>query len=122
MEWFYSGIGGIRQMAGSGAYDKIIISPDVVGDLTWAETSFNTVHGEIISNWKIEGNKFILKVKIPVGCSAIVAIPEPDPDKILEGEIPVRQSVLVKEIGVTSGRTQFEIPSGEYIFSSPNNR
>lgn len=122
MEWFYSGIGGIRQPSSSGAYDRIIISPDVVGDLTWAETSFNTVHGEIISNWKIDGNLFILNVKIPVGCSAIVAIPQPDPDKILEGEIPVRQSIQVKEIGVTSGKTQFEILSGEYIFSSPINR
>jgi hypothetical protein len=116
MEWFYSGIGGIRQPSGSSAYDKIIISPEIVGDLTWAETSFNTVHGEIISNWKIEGNDFILKVKIPVGCNAMVAIPQTVSDRIFESEIPVIQSKDVKIAGVTSGKTMCEISSGEYTF------
>ena len=119
MEWFYSGIGGIRQADGFAAYEKIIISPEVVGDLTWAETSFKTVHGEIISNWKIEGNDFILKVKIPVGCNAIVAIPQPDPDKVTENGIPVKQSKQVKTAEASAGKTFFEISSGEYIFRAP---
>jgi len=121
MEWFFSGIGGIRQPAGSAAYDKIIISPDVVGDLTWAETSFNTVHGEIVSNWKIEGKNFILEVEIPAGCSATVSLPQPDPDKVFENNIPVKKSDLVKIVSVSSGRTSCEIPSGKYIFSTPVN-
>jgi alpha-L-rhamnosidase len=116
MEWFYSGIGGIRQTDSSAAYEKIIISPEVVGDLTWAETKFNTVHGEIISNWKIEGNDFILKVKIPVGCNAMVAIPQTASDNIFEGGLPVIQSKDVKIAGVKSGKTICEIPSGEYTF------
>jgi alpha-L-rhamnosidase len=121
MEWFFSGIGGIRQPSGSAAYDKIIISPEVVGDLTWAETSFNTVHGEIVSNWKIEGKNFTLKVEIPAGCSATVSIPQSDPDKVFENNIPVKQSELVKIVSVSSGKTSCEIPSGKYIFSTPVN-
>jgi alpha-L-rhamnosidase len=116
MEWFYSGIGGIRQPVGSSAYEKIIISPDVVGDLTWAETSFNTVHGEIISNWKIEGNNFILKVKIPVGCNAVVEIPQTDRSMIYESEVPVSQSKQVMISGGNALKTFCEISSGEYIF------
>jgi hypothetical protein len=119
MEWFYSGIGGIRQPEGSSAYEKIIISPEVAGDLTWAETSYNSIHGEIISNWKIEGSDFVLKVKIPVGCSAVVAIPQTDQDKIFENELPVRQSELVRITGVTVGKTLCEIPSGDYTFRTP---
>jgi alpha-L-rhamnosidase len=116
MEWFYSGIGGIRQPVGSSAYEKIIISPDVVGDLTWAETSFNTVHGEIISNWKIEGNNFILKVKIPVGCNAVVEIPQTDRSMIYESEVPVSQSKQVMISGGNALKTFCKISSGEYIF------
>jgi len=116
MEWFYSGIGGIRQPNGSAAYEKIIISPEVVGDLTWAETKFNTIHGEIISNWKIEGNEFILKVKIPVSCTAVVAIPQPDQNKVFQSEIPVIKSKDVKIAEGTSGKTMCEISSGEYTF------
>ena len=40
MEWFYSGIGGIRQTEGSKSYENLLIEPEPVGDLTWAETSF----------------------------------------------------------------------------------
>ncbi len=80
MEWFFSGIAGIRQFPGSASYEKIVISPEVAGDIKWAEASFNTVHGEIISNWKIENNNFILKVKIPVNCTAIISVPQANPD------------------------------------------
>ena len=119
MEWFYSGIGGIRQPEGSPAYEKIMISPEVAGDLTWAETSYNSIHGEIKSNWKIEGNDFILKVNIPVGSAAVVEIPQTDQDKIFENALPARQSELVKITGVRDGKTLIEIPSGEYSFRTP---
>jgi len=118
MEWFFSGIGGIRQTNGSKAYDKILISPEIVGDLTWAETTFNTVHGEIAVNWKTENNYLILKVKIPAGCKAVVAIPQVDPDKILESDKPVRQSRDIWNVKVSSGKTLCEISSGEYIFKT----
>ena len=107
MEWFFSGIGGIRQPAGSGAYDKIIISPDVVGDLTWAETSYKSIHGEIKSNWKMKGNDFILKVNIPVGSAAVVEIPQTDQDKIFENALPARQSELVKITGVRDRKNSY---------------
>ena len=119
MEWFYSGIGGIRQVTDSGSYDNILISPEIVGDLTWAETSFTTVHGEIVSSWKIEGNNLILKVKVPVNCKAVIAIPQSDPDMVLENDVPVRQSGDVKKVELLSGKTFCEIPSGEYLFKTP---
>ncbi|MEI6049085.1 MAG: family 78 glycoside hydrolase catalytic domain [Bacteroidota bacterium] len=116
MEWFYSGIGGIRQPQSSGSYDKIIISPEVVGDLTWAETTFNTIHGEITSNWKIENNNIIMDVKIPVNCKAIVSIPQVNPKFIFEGNILIQQSGNVKILEVSSERTLCEVSSGEYNF------
>jgi alpha-L-rhamnosidase len=116
MEWFFSGVGGIRQTADSWSYNNIIISPEIVGDLTWAETTFNTIHGEIMSNWKIEGNNVILKVKIPVSCKAIVAIPQTIHSKIFENEILIRQASQVKILEASSERTLCEIPSGEYNF------
>ncbi len=122
MEWFFSGLGGIRLSPGSSSYDKIIISPEVVGDLTWAETNFNTVHGEILSNWKIDGNNIILRVKIPVGCKAIVSISQANPANIFENEILIRQVKLIKILENSSERTLCEIPSGEYNFRWHKNK
>jgi alpha-L-rhamnosidase len=118
MEWFYSGIGGIRQADDSGSYDNIVIIPEIVGDLTWAETKFNTIHGEILTSWKIEDNSFILKVKIPVNCKAVVALPQVDPGKITENNIPIRDLPDVKILDEANGKTMCEIASGEYLFKT----
>jgi len=119
MEWFYSGVGGIRQQANSRSYNNILIAPEVVGDLTWAETTFNTVHGKITSNWKIEDNNFILKVIIPANCKAMVTLPQADPEKIRENDIPVKTSIDIINIKTSSGKTICEISSGEYLFKMP---
>jgi hypothetical protein len=118
IEWFYSGIGGIRQEPGSKSYDNILISPEIIGDLTWAETTFNSEHGEISTNWKIEDKNLILRIKIPVNCKAIAAIPQDNPDMVLENNQPVRQSKDIANVTVSSGRTLCEISSGEYIFKT----
>jgi hypothetical protein len=122
VEWFYSGIGGIRQAKDSKSYDNILIYPEIVGDLTWAETSFKTDHGEIATNWKIEADKLILRVKIPVNCRAVVAIPQTDPEKVTESNLPVLRAKDIANVKVSSGRTLCEISSGEYIFKSEFNK
>ena len=122
MEWFFSGIGGIRQELDSKSYEHILIYPEIVGDLTWAQTTFNTIHGEISTNWKIENAKFILNIKIPANCKAIVAVPQIDPEKVLESNQPVSLSKDIKNIKVSDGRTLCEISSGEYTFETTTSK
>jgi hypothetical protein len=57
-----------------------------------------------------------MNIKIPVNCTAIISIPQTDPDKIFENEMLIKQSKVVKIIEVSAGRTQCGIPSGEYNF------
>jgi len=119
MEWFFSGIGGIRQMPGSKAFNHILIAPEIVGGITWAETSIQSVHGEISSSWKISGNDFSLKVRIPANCKATIELPQTDPDKISENGINVRSSENISTGRISNGKLQLEIGSGEYSFSCP---
>lgn len=119
MEWFYSGIGGIRQAPDSKAYNKIIIAPDIVGDITWAETSCQTNNGGILSSWKISDNILTLKVRIPVNSTAIIEIPGSDPGQLSENGIPVKSSKFIKSVEVIDGKILCEIPSGEYVFKCP---
>jgi hypothetical protein len=72
MEWLYSGIGGIRQAEGAVGFQKIIIDPQPVGDLTWAEVSHLCILGEIFCRWEISGKSYTLDVSIPVGATADV--------------------------------------------------
>src|SRR5665648_1206973 len=43
MEWFYTGLGGISQQEKSVAFKEILIKPEMVGDISFANTSFNSV-------------------------------------------------------------------------------
>jgi hypothetical protein len=122
MEWFYSGLGGIRQLSGSDSYDKIVISPEIVGNITWVESKFKTIHGEVISNWKIENNNIIMNIKIPVNCTAIVKIPQTDPNSVFEDNLLLKKSKYAKVLEVSGGKTLIEIPSGEYIFKALFNK
>jgi alpha-L-rhamnosidase len=118
MEWFYSGLGGIRQTPESKGYENILIEPEIVGDITWAETTYNSVHGEIGVSWKTEEGNLSLKVKIPVGCTAIVAIPQADPDLITENNVSLKDQGDIRIIGSSNGKTRCHISSGNYLFKA----
>ena len=119
MEWFYSGFAGIRQPENATGYSRILISPEIVGDLTWAEAKMNTNLGEIASSWKIEDNFLTMGVTIPVNCSALVSIPQQDPGKITESNKPLGETGSVKLLTVKDGKTICEIRSGNYFFKTP---
>ncbi len=72
MEWLYSGIGGIRQAEGSVGYQRIIIDPQPVGDLSWAEVSHTCIRGEIYVRWEKKDDGVEIKIRVPVGVEAEV--------------------------------------------------
>lgn len=75
MEWFYSGLAGIKQVKESVAYKEIEIRPEPVGDITSAKASYHSSYGLIVSDWKKQGSNFELKVEIPVNTIATVYLP-----------------------------------------------
>lgn len=116
MEWFYSGLGGIRMSPASPSYERVIIYPELVGNVTWAETTYKTIHGDISCNWKIVKNNIIMNIKVPVNCTAVVSIPQTNPNFIFENENLIKLVNKVKIIEVSETRTLCEISSGEYNF------
>lgn len=106
-------------MAESNAFNHILIAPEIVGDITWANASIESVHGEISSSWKIKGNDFSLTVKIPANCKATIELPQPDADKISENGNPVKTSENLKVLKSSGSKTLIETASGEYDFTCP---
>ncbi len=60
MQWFYEGLGGINQAGNSYGYKKIIIKPELVGDISFVNASQQTVYGTVISQWKKTVAEFFL--------------------------------------------------------------
>jgi len=119
MEWFFSGIGGIRQAQGSAGYQNLLIQPEIVGDLTYAETIVNTNNGVVSTSWLIENEWLTLKVKIPVNSKALVKIPSQESGKMTLDGKPLSEVPCVKLITEENGRVVAEILSGEYTFKTP---
>jgi alpha-L-rhamnosidase len=116
MEWFYSGLGGIRQEADDIAFKHIKIYPELVGDLSSAKTSYVSPYGRIATNWKKTGTSFEMEVVIPANTRASVYLPAGKEQVITEGGLALASQPEVKQTGFENGRTILQIGSGTYHF------
>ena len=78
MEWMFQAPGGIRQKEGSVGWRHIVIAPQMVGSLTWANTSFQSPKGLIVCHWTAspDRSRWSLDVTIPEGADAEVRLPD----------------------------------------------
>jgi len=109
-EWFYRSLLGINSAAPG--FEKIIIKPQPAGDLTWAKGSYNSVHGKIVSDWKIENGQFVLAVSIPANTTAQIWIPAKENANVTAGGKPLDNVRFEKGYAVVN------VGSGEYIFNT----
>lgn len=73
-QWMVENIGGIHT-DGPG-YKHLVIAPSPDGKkLTWAKTSYNSIHGLVSTDWHIENHKLKLDVTIPANTTATVMFP-----------------------------------------------
>jgi alpha-L-rhamnosidase len=116
MEWLYSGLGGIRQQDNSCAFNKILIDPQILGDITYAHTSYESPYGNILCEWKIDGDMYSLKISIPANCEAIIYLLVNDINNVTEYGQPIEKRSSLKIIGKENGIIKVNAGSGEYLF------
>ena len=80
MEWFYGGLAGIQPDPSGPGFQKIIIKPSPVGDITWVQAHYDSVRGPIVSEWTKTDHEFTLTVSIPPNTTATVYVPSFAPD------------------------------------------
>jgi alpha-L-rhamnosidase len=117
-EWFYHDLAGIRSDPAGPGFKKILIAPQPVGDLTWVKAGYDSIRGKIVSDWKRDGEKFTLRVRIPANTTATIFLPAKSTDGILAGGKPAAQSKGVKFLRQEKDRAVFAVESGEYKFES----
>ena len=117
MEWFYSGLGGIRQAPMSIAYKELIIDPQLVGDLHFAKTDFESPYGHTRSYWELKGDTFELEAEIPVNTKATIYLPEQPSDVILENKISIKGMQGIRFSGYVDEKAKLTVGSGRYHFT-----
>jgi hypothetical protein len=75
IEWFYHDLAGIQPDPAVPGFQKIIIQPAIVGDVTWAAAGYNSIRGMISNRWELNGNQMTMNVSVPVGATATVWLP-----------------------------------------------
>ncbi|MBF4473033.1 alpha-L-rhamnosidase [Flavobacterium sp. HJJ] len=110
VEWVYRSMAGINADPTAPGFKKTIISPtiDTTGKITDAKGRYNSVYGEITSEWKIiSDHKATLKVKVPANTTAKIILP--NSMNLTEVVIGGGSSSATSEKEVGSGSHQFEV-------------
>lgn len=109
--WYIDGLAGIKRSPDVPGFKEFVIRPPRLKASTvdWVKSSFDSPVGLIKSEWKKEGDKFMMNVTVPANSKAILYFPS-------EGEI-MEASGFAKMIKRGNGYTQFELPAGSYSLS-----
>src|SRR5512143_2328391 len=74
--WLYKALAGIDQAPGSTGFEKVVLAPGMVRDLTHASGSTRTVRGESACGWSRTELSALVEVTVPFGTEAEVVIPK----------------------------------------------
>ena len=93
-----------------------MIDPRIVGDLKWAQGSYDCMYGTIATDWKMENNSFQLRVDIPPNTLAIVYLPATGHSNIFENSRLIEKNKEIKWLGYEKGKAKLKLGSGSYFF------
>jgi alpha-L-rhamnosidase len=109
--WYYEDLAGIKNNPGSVAYKRLLMEPKFPEGLSHVTASYQSVYGEIKSEWKKVDNTFSWDITIPPNTSAIVKLPK-------EMNIVRPEVAGVRRFNETDAAIEIEIGSGSYHLTS----
>ncbi|MCX6560119.1 MAG: family 78 glycoside hydrolase catalytic domain [Candidatus Aminicenantes bacterium] len=73
--WLYKTLTGLNRAPDTVGFEKILIAPQMVRDLTHASGSIGTVRGRLTSSWSKSAKSIAIEVEIPCGSEAEIVLP-----------------------------------------------
>jgi alpha-L-rhamnosidase len=116
--WMYQTLGGINYDPEQPGFKHIILHPRPVGDLTFVQASLKSIRGQIVSNWKIEGDAFDWEVAVPPNTTATVHVPARADGRVTESGQEAGKAAGVRFLRRTKQSLVFSVGSGNYRFVS----
>jgi alpha-L-rhamnosidase len=116
IRWFFKSLAGINPQTSTDGDNHFIIKPTICGDLNFVRAKYNSVYGEIFSEWKIENGDVSFNVEVPVNTIASVYLPCNNTSKIAENGINIRDNKSILSMNISGDTTILKIGSGKYQF------
>ncbi len=116
--WYYENLAGIKPDPNIPGFKHILMKPQVVGDLTYVDASYNSIYGKIVSRWNLTNDKFKWDITIPANSSATVYVPTLNKEDVMEGGKLASNGEGIRFIRWEENLAIFEVKSGKYSFTS----
>lgn len=119
--YFIKGFGGIRPDPEHPGMQHFLIKPATVGDLTHANTEYQSMYGKVVVNWKKEGKGAKFHIEVPMNTTAEVYLPAIDKDGIKENGVLAESAKGIQHIGeekndAVGNYVLYKVTSGSYDF------
>ncbi|MBK0370897.1 glycoside hydrolase family 78 protein [Flavobacterium agrisoli] len=113
-EWFYQSLAGIRLDEKQPGFKHFFLAPEIVGDMTFVKANYESVYGNIHSEWHKSDKTIKFQFEIPVNTSATIQLPITEKSKV-----KVNGNVFKKmKFDSKVNKMVFELPSGKYRIES----
>ncbi|GAB3662332.1 glycoside hydrolase family 78 protein [Echinicola sediminis] len=90
--YFIKGFGGIRTDPDRPGMKSMLIKPALVGDLTFANTEYESLYGKVMVNWSKQDGKANFHIEIPVNTTAKVYLPALEKGHVKESGVIAEKS------------------------------
>jgi alpha-L-rhamnosidase len=117
VEWLYTTVLGID--AAEPGFTRIRIAPRPGAPLAWARGHYDSLHGRIASDWRVEAGRLTLDVTVPPNTTAEIHVPAKGAGEVTEGGRPAREAAGLALLREGDGVVVFQVGSGSYRFGAP---
>jgi alpha-L-rhamnosidase len=117
-EWLYTYVAGIQIDNENPGYKHFFLAPHPGGGLTNANATFESIHGEIKSAWKIDDGNMVYEVNVPANTTASVTLPTANLGNVLVNNLALADDSS-KGAKQDQNSVTLKLGSGHYSFSYP---
>lgn len=119
--YFVKGFGGIRSNPEDLGMQNMLIKPALVGDLSYANTQYESMYGNVVVNWKKKGKGASFHIEVPVNTTAKVYVPAFNKKGVKEGNVFAENAQGITYVGseksdAVGNYVIFNVASGVYNF------
>jgi len=118
-EWLYASVAGIDLDPSEPGFGRLLLRPRPGGSVTWVKAEYKSIHGPVVSDWKVEGDTLSLEVSLPANTSGRLYLPCPEGAAVTESGKDAAASEGVKALPREGDCAVFDLGAGSYSFKCP---
>lgn len=113
-EWLYNYVAGISIDEENPGYKHFTLAPHPGGGLSDAKAEINTIYGQAISSWELDGQMMTYDVTIPANTTATVTLPKSVGAEVHVISLPQSKKGFNERYSDTEKDLSFQLGSGNY--------